>query len=114
MNSITLPRPEVQITNREGVEINTTAVISEVTNKNCTKNVITSTKLHDLDDQRKEVELESDNFKQNSNLTNPLYENTKDINIPFVVKPTKDSVMRLEKLRFIIIMILINCMSTYT
>lgn len=113
MNSITLSRPEVQIINKEGVEINTTALISEVTNKNCTKNVITSTKLHDLDDQQKEVELESDNFKQNSNLENPLYSNTKDKNIPFVVKPTKDSVMRLEKLRFIITF-LINCMYTYT
>lgn len=110
VNSITPPRPEAQITNRDSVEINTTALINEVTNKNCTENVIKSTKLHDLDDQQKEVELESDNFKQNSNLENLLYANTKDKNIPFVVKPTKDSVMRLEKLRFIIIIILINCM----
>ncbi|KAE9545684.1 hypothetical protein AGLY_001227 [Aphis glycines] len=93
VNSITPPRPEAQITNRDSVEINTTALINEVTNKNCTENVIKSTKLHDLDDQQKEVELESDNFKQNSNLENLLYANTKNKNIPFVVKPTKDSVM---------------------
>jgi len=114
VNSITLPRPESQITNGEGVEINTTALMSEVTNKNFTENVINSTEIYDLDNQRKEVELESDNFKQNSNLPNPLYAKTKDKNKPFVVKPTKDSVMRLEKLRFIIIMILINCIYTYT
>lgn len=113
-NLTTLPQPEAQIIHREGVGINTTALITEVTNEIFPETDTTYLKSDDKYDQREEVELESDNFKLISNPIKLLNANNKEENILIDVKPTKDLVMRLEKLRLINIMLLINCMRTYT
>jgi hypothetical protein len=113
-NLKTLPQPEAQIIHREGVGINTTTLITEVTNEIFPETDTTYLKSDDKYDHRKEVELESDNFKLISNPTKLLNANNKEEKILIDVKPTKDLVMRLEKLRFINIMLLINCMRTYT
>lgn len=109
-------QPEVQKTDKEDVQTNTTDLISVATNDNLSKKVITSTILHDLEDQRREdVELESDNYKSMLNPTTPLYtiDNTK--NIINDEKLTKDNVIRLEKdydlsLTIILILFIVNCM----
>ncbi|XP_025209037.1 uncharacterized protein LOC112604286, partial [Melanaphis sacchari] len=90
----TLSRTEVQITPTEIVGIDTIALINEFTNKNRIKNVKKSAKLHDLDDQQEEMELEFKNFEPIPNPTKSLQKNTKEKNILIGVKPTKDLVMR--------------------
>ncbi|XP_026808837.1 uncharacterized protein LOC113551034 [Rhopalosiphum maidis] len=89
-NLTTLPRPEAQIIHREGVGINN---ITEVTNEIFPKSDTIYLKSDDMDDQRKEVELESVNFKLISNPTKLLYANNKEEKILIDVKPTKDLVM---------------------
>jgi len=73
--------------------MNTTALRREMHIKN--KDII-STKSHDLEDQREEVELGSENFESVLNLMKPLDTNNKEKNIPNDVE-TKDMIMRFEK-----------------
>jgi len=97
----TSQRPEVQKTHREGVRMNTTALRREMHIK---KKDITSTKSHDLDDQREAMELESESFE--SVLTKPLYANNKHKSILNDVEMTKDVVMRFEKIRILLFIIM--------
>jgi len=88
-------RPEV--THREGVRMNTTALRREMHIKN-NKDII-STISHDLEDQREEVELVTENFESDSNLIKPLDTiNNKEKNIPNDIEPTKDLIIRFNKI----------------
>ncbi|XP_025202182.1 uncharacterized protein LOC112599479 [Melanaphis sacchari] len=86
----TSQRPEVQKPLREGVRMNTTALKREMHIKN--KDLI-SIKSHDLENQREEMDLVSDNFESVLNLMQPLDVNNKEKNILNDVKPTKDIVI---------------------
>jgi len=89
-------RPEVQKTHREGVRMNTTALRREMHIKN--KDII-STKSHDTEDQREEVEMVTENFDSDLNLTQPLDANNKEKNILNDVEQTKDNmIMRYDKI----------------
>ncbi|XP_008184128.1 uncharacterized protein LOC100572040 [Acyrthosiphon pisum] len=82
VESTTTLRSEVEETHKEDVQTNVTALRSEVTNENRSKNVITSKILHDLENRREEgMELESENFKSILNLTTPLSANNNTENI---------------------------------
>ncbi|XP_029348698.1 DDB1- and CUL4-associated factor 8-like [Acyrthosiphon pisum] len=86
-------RPEVQKTHREGVRMNTTALRREMHIKN-NKDII-STQSHDLEDQREEVVLVTENFESDLNLIKPLDTiNVKEKNIPNDMEPTKDLIIR--------------------
>jgi len=98
VESTTTLRLEIEETHKEDVQTNITALRSESTNGNWSKNVITSKILHDLEDQREEgMELESENFKSILNPTTQLYANNNTENLLNDEILTKDGVMRLEK-----------------
>jgi len=99
-------RPEVQKTHREGVRMNTTALRREMHIKN-NKDII-STKSHDLEDQREEVVLVTENFESDLNLIKPSDTiNNKEKNIPIDMEPTKDMIIRFNKI--MIFMFIVNC-----
>ncbi|XP_026820290.1 uncharacterized protein LOC113558908 [Rhopalosiphum maidis] len=83
-------RPEVQKTHREGVRMNATALRREMHIKN--KDII-STKSHDTEDQREEMELVPENFESVFNLMQPLDKNNKEKNILNDLEQTNDMVI---------------------
>lgn len=86
--------------------MNTTALRREMHIKN-NKDII-STKSHDLEDQREEVVLVTENFESDLNLIKPSDTiNNKEKNIPIDMEPTKDMIIRFNKI--MIFMFIVNC-----
>jgi len=85
--------------------MNSTALRREMHIKN--KDII-STKSHDLEDQREEIELASRNFESVSSLIKPLDANNEEKDIPNDVE-SKDMIIRFdENMIYIIFMFIVN------
>jgi len=89
----TSQRLEVKKPHTEGVRMNSTALRREMHIKN--KDVI-SIRSHDLEDQRDEMELVSENFESVLSLMKPLDTNNKYKNIPNDVE-SKGIIIRFDK-----------------